>query len=113
MGWEVQNLALGEGDLEGASQEGAMVVGAQGPSGAVGCQGASPAVASYHRGGTVSSHSHSVEVASRQDSAPSRVAVALEDPSQEEEVLSGPSPLVAGVPILQAVVDFLNPTVHA
>lgn len=112
VGWEVRKLDLEEGDREGGSQEGATVEGAQVPSGVVGFQGASPAVASNHRGGTFSSHL--VEVASRQDSAPSRVAVALEDPSQGgEEVLSGPIPLVAAVPILQAVVDFLNPTVHA
>lgn len=112
MGWELRKLDLEEGDREEASQEGATAEGAQVPSGVVGFQGASPAVASSHRGGTFSSHL--VEVASRQDSAPSRVAVALEDPSQEEEeVLSAPIPLAAGVPILQAVVDFLNPIVHA
>lgn len=117
---EILGNPLEEGDLEGEleahtldleeefQEEVTVWVGeAQAPNALGGLQDPSQGVESYHRGGTVSSHlgeefsSRLVEAASLQDIDPSPVVVVLLDPSRGEEDLSGPIPLVVGVPILQ------------
>lgn len=111
---------LEEGDLEGELEAHKLdleeefqeevtvwVEEAQVPTALGDLQDPSQVVASYHRGGTVSSHlgeefsSRLAEAASLQDIAPSPVVVVLLDQSRGEEDLSGPIPLVVGVPILQ------------